>query len=696
MSPEIKNVILQNEIVVFSSELGKKGVTDSNHTRRQNIVKSENDFKNNLNYNIWTGHNNIVDVDLDWQIARAVADAFLQSTDVEFGRSKHFGRSHRLYKVLDLEKKHGRIFHAFRREQSDKKGVTIIELRAHNHYTMCYGKYDDNDTAIFNKTDRPTEITYDVLRKQVAKVALASVIILKAEECHPHNDYFKLIFSILAQYKLSEEEALQIAEVVLTKGKCEDCKTKDYKIRLAQCKQAFKDVGNKQVQGLPSMQKKFKWTDTEVADFKDILYAITGRSDLPTFTHEFVNKIAYMMKQKKFYDLQDKEMYDGESIDIKYAKYFTKYTPLKFWKLHPDSKACVDFIYDPKNPQRFITKNKKLYINVFEKNELEPNPKADTDLYWALLEHVIPHEEYRNYYLDWVAYAVQNPGTKIRNALVLQSDEEQLGKGSLNDILRDIKGRNNTRKVEMKEALDKSKGYLINADLVLIDEAKNRGTWQENSELINTLKTVITEDSIGIRQLYKDYTEQETCTNYIIHTNYRDAFAIPKGSPRYWVYFSPAKRNEKLLEDYHEERLNGDLVSGVYAELLDRDTSKFNPKGLAPWTPFAEEMSKQADRPVIDWIRERFEQRAVPFKDDVTVVSTMELYDWIQEHTKIKVTREREIGQALKQIGGIERKNVDLPMLGKYCTVHIIRNQDELKKATNKQLSEEYNPLPTS
>ena len=66
------------------------------------------------------------------------------------------------------------------------------------------------------------------------------------------------------------------------------------------------------------------------------------------------------------------------------------------------------------------------------------------------------------------------------------------------------------------------------------------------------------------------------------------------------------------------------------------------------------------------------------------------------EHTKIKVTREREIGQTLKQIGGIERKNVDLPNLGKYCTVHIIRNQDELRKATNKQLSEEYNPLPTS
>ena len=29
-----------------------------------------------------------------------------------------------------------------------------------------------------------------------------------------------------------------------------------------------------------------------------------------------------MMKQKKYYDLEDKEMYDAEAIDVKYAKFF--------------------------------------------------------------------------------------------------------------------------------------------------------------------------------------------------------------------------------------------------------------------------------------------------------------------------------------------------------------------------------------
>ena len=41
---------------------------------------------------------------------------------------------------------------------------------------------------------------------------------------------------------------------------------------------------------------------------------------------------------------------------------------------------------------RFVHVNKKLMINVYEKNDLEPDPKADTDIFYDLLQHIIPHE----------------------------------------------------------------------------------------------------------------------------------------------------------------------------------------------------------------------------------------------------------------------------------------------------------------
>ena len=61
-------------------------------------------------------------------------------------------------------------------------------------------------------------------------------------------------------------------------------------------------------------------------------------------------------------------MYDSVAIDVKSEKYFDgKYTPLKFWKLHKDSKVCVDFTYKPNDENRFVYVDKKLMINVYEK-----------------------------------------------------------------------------------------------------------------------------------------------------------------------------------------------------------------------------------------------------------------------------------------------------------------------------------------
>ena len=105
-----------------------------------------------------------------------------------------------------------------------------------------------------------------------------------------------------------------------------------------------------------------------------------------------------------------------------------------------------------------------------------------------------------------------------------------------------------TKKIELRQALDKGKGYLVDSIMVLIDEAKSSGKWEEKQLLLNTMKIIMTEGSVGVRQLYKEYSEQDTCTNYWINTNARDAFALPPNEVRYWVYFSQAKRNDRLVK----------------------------------------------------------------------------------------------------------------------------------------------------
>ena len=678
---------LDNKCFIFHSPCGKKGVALTKAQRLKNQITNAAQVKDYQNYNLYTGIENVADADLDVPETNELADDFLAPAGVEFGRAST-PRAHRLYKILDLEKKHTRMFHSFRDSEEDN---VLLELRAHDHYTMCGGIYDNKEEVVYSKLGKLTEINYDQFHKSVAMLALAAVLLRKVRlpNVTAHNEFYKEVAGMLHQYKITKEDAEKVFEAVLNKANCSNC-IKDKKTRLAQLKGVYKRAGGLRTVGLPRIVEKYKWSENEHDDIKKILYAITGRHTLPAYTNDFVDRIAYVMKSKKYYDLEDKELYDGESIDIKYAKQFKngKYTPLKFWKQHPDNKVCVDFTYKPAEPKRFVYVEKKLMINIYEAHDLKPDPKADADLFDALVKHVIPHDEHRKHFLDWIAYIVQNPGKKIRHGLIMQSDCFQLGKGSLYDVVRDILGRVNAKKIELDQALDKGKGYLVNSIIVLIDEAKSSGKWEEKQRLINTLKTILTEGSVGIRQLYKEYTEQDTCTNYWINTNHRDAFALPPNEVRYWVYFSEAERNAQLLKDYHNARYNHNLAGGVYADLLDRNVSKFDPLGVAPHTPYRDLMTQLADKPINDYVKECFEQGIFPL--DRSLVTTTELFHFWRDKNKLKIYREREVADALKLIGGVRKRGCEVKEVGSSVNIWIIRDHDKYSTLSAKELGHKY------
>ena len=682
------SALLKTDATVFWSDYGSKAITESWTVRLNKQIKQLDQVKQFQNLNIATGRESlIVDVDLDCEETQQLADYFLPETDCEFGREST-PRAHRLFKVLDLKAKDTRKYFDYKDPAQPKKAM-LVEVRANKHYTMCWGQYDNGEKVTWTKHGDPTEITWDALNKACALLSVASVILRKYPVAGTHDEYLRLVVNTLWHHKVTKEDCTSILKAVIACHECENCNES----KLSKIETTYSKDRTDHIAGLPKLAEEFNWLECEVKDFKKLLLKITGRDALPAYTNDFVTRIAYMMKQKKYYDLEDKEMYDAEAIDVKYAKYFQndKYTPLKHWKMHPDSKVCVDFTYKPNDANRFVKVNKKLMINVFEKHDLQPDPKADTDIFWALVEHIFPHEVERNHFLDWYAYPLQNPGMKIRHAVILQSDEFQLGKGTLFDLHRLMLGHNNTRKIELAEALDKGKGYLINAQTVLIDEAKSSGSWTEKAQLINTLKTIITEGTIGVRQLYKEYSEQDTCTNYWINTNYRDAFPLPYNEVRYWVYFSPAKRNQQMLDEFHLAKDNYNLAGGVLAELLDRNLSKFNPLAPAPHTVFRDEMSQLADRPVNDYIKEQFEQQVHPFDRDMLTVT--ELFEFLKIEKRLKLTREREVANALSLLGGIKKKGCKVNNVGDHVTIWTIRNHKEYQGLTAAELGKKYVPF---
>ena len=143
-----------------------------------------------------------------------------------------------------------------------------------------------------------------------------------------------------------------------------------------------------------------------------------------------------------------------------------------------------------------------------------------------------------------------------------------------------------------------------------------------------------------------------------------------------------------MLKEFHNQRLNHNMSAGVYADMLDRDVSKFDALGVAPHTIYRDMMTKLADRPVNDYVRERFEQKVFPFDRDL--LTTVELLDWLKVKARVKVSREVDVANALKEMGGIKKRSCAVPAVGENVTIWIIRDHDKYKNMTAAELGSEY------
>ena len=99
-------------------------------------------------------------------------------------------------------------------------------------------------------------------------------------------------------------------------------------------------------------------------------------------------------------------------------------------------------------------------------------------------------------------------------------------------------------------------------------------------------------------------------------------------------------------------------------------------------------MTKLADRPVNDFVRDKFEQVVHPFDRDL--VTTVELLDWLKKEARVKVTREVDVANALKQVGGVRVRGCKVAGVGNNVNIWIIRNHDKYKGMTAPALGSKY------
>ena len=413
---------------------------------------------------------------------------------------------------------------------------------------------------------------------------------------------------------------------------------------------------------------------------------------------EFNKRIVYLLDQCKFFDLKKNKDYKPDAIKQDWSARMGVADATTYFKNSRSKILVEDFIYDPIQydlNNSIITSKGLKYINKYRPNNLDPI-EGDISLFHTLMSHLFTDEESKEFILDYITIHIQQPGVKCRFAPIIQSSEFQIGKGSLWRAIKLMLGQN-AQKVDVKEALDKAKDFLQSKQIVLIDEMKSSGKWEEREEILNEFKLFITEEEQSQRKLFVDYKAITTRTNFMFFTNFKNALTLPENEQRYWVYFCDVPRlNQTFYKDFHKW-LDAEGASNLLHYFKNRTISDgFDPKDVAPKSPNLIDMSKQAQRPLMAELEDRFNEMLPPFQDFRDLIPTTWLMAWCKKN-RIKVSRPNDLFPILERLGG---KNIGQCEMQKArsgggvskhkLTMWVMRNHETYNSLSNREIGQKW------
>lgn len=429
-----------------------------------------------------------------------------------------------------------------------------------------------------------------------------------------------------------------------------------------------------------------------------------NKPDLGPKINLFFKQTVWDCEFDKFYLTHKDKHVSDRSLNQIYSNLFSsKTTPtVEFYK-NDENKQLVDAcLYRPDlhdDNSRIIVDGQMTYLNKFVPNKLDALKPTEADLkpFFDLVTYLFPIEEERNHILDYLAHVIQKPGVKIKHAIMVYTPNQRVGKGSLFDTMTDILGERNCEPANVKSILDK--GVMFSEKLlVLIDECKSTGEFSEKRNLVNDLKTILSETRIQKRVLYKDFGVTKTFTNFIIFTNEPDALTINSTDQRYFIVDNNAPpREQKFYDDYHKWRQNNGAAFVKYY-LMHRDISKFNPNKPPPSTAAKERMAEETKDPLFDAMSNDFNEGNMPFPFDHSIRGTDEVSKYYLKHGSPKVKKfadnSKLIKRCFEKLGFKELGQVKHKLSGKKPSLWIVRNIENLKDVKNIDLcNEHWKPL---
>lgn len=244
------------------------------------------------------------------------------------------------------------------------------------------------------------------------------------------------------------------------------------------------------------------------------------------------------------------------------------------------------------------------YINSYSDANIpelpdRPSPVqvAAIKIFLGHFEHLIKNARDRALCLDWIAYVVQNPGSRINWAILLQGAEGD-GKSFFRDMLEQVMG-GNVNGINGTALEEKYNSWAEGAILCFVEDVRLHGN--NRFDAVNKLKPMITNTMVSIRRMNTNSYEVVNTMNYMATSNLKDAVPVTDEDSRFFPIFTRYQTPEaleefKLANPNYYRQLYGltsdpEFAGAIRWYLLQhRFSAEFDPKARAPKSSYKREM----------------------------------------------------------------------------------------------------------
>ncbi len=259
--------------------------------------------------------------------------------------------------------------------------------------------------------------------------------------------------------------------------------------------------------------------------------------------------------------------------------------------------TVVDSMYWPGADMIFEYEGKRM-VNGYRDSgakacdEIDADGQSVIDMFLRHVDLTLEDKREQGILLDWLAYVVQNKGSRVSWALLLQGTQGN-GKSYFVNLLQAVIG-SNVSNLDGAAIAGRFTGWAHGSLVVAVEEIRISGA--NKYEVLDRMKPFISNKTVQIEEKGRDHRTVPNFTSYLLLTNYKDAIPIVKGDRRYCVMFSRIQSEQALFDELGGEDAAAEYFNTLFDETERRAdalanylmtykiSADFNPKGRAPST----------------------------------------------------------------------------------------------------------------